>query len=70
MDKKFVICINNKGYEVSLERGKVYRVLEDEKGSHHNLIRVVDESGEDYLFPNKYFVPIKLPKEAEAALVA
>ena len=70
MDMKFVICINNKGYEVSLERGKVYRVLNDEKASQHNLTRVIDESGEDYLFPNEYFVPIKLPKEAEEALVA
>ena len=70
MELKFVICINNKGYEVSLERGKVYRVLDDEKASQHNLIRVVDESGEDYLFPKEYFVSIKLPKAAEEALVA
>jgi len=70
MDMIFVICINNKGYEVSLERGKVYRLLDDEKASQHNLIRVIDESGEDYLFPNEYFVPIKLPKAAEMALVA
>lgn len=69
MEANFVICINNKGYEVSLERGKVYRVLDDEKASQHNLIRVVDESGEDYLFPNEYFVPIKLPEAAEEALV-
>lgn len=68
MNNKFVICINNKGYEVSLERGKVYRVLDDDKGSQHNLIRVVDESGEDYLFPDEYFVPIKLPKAAKKAL--
>ncbi len=66
---EFVICINNEGYEVSLERGKVYRVLEDEKSCQHDLTRVVDESGEDYLFPNEYFVPIKLPKAAEEALV-
>lgn len=70
MDMIFVICINNKGYEVSLERGKVYRLLDDEKAAQHNLIRVIDESGEDYLFPNEYFVPIKLPKAAEIALVA
>lgn len=67
--KKFVICINNKGYEVSLERGKVYKVLDDEKTSKHNLTRVVDESGEDYLFPNEYFVSTKLPKAEEEALV-
>ncbi len=70
MVMKFVICIKNQGYEVSLERGKVYRVLDDEKASQHSLIRVIDESGEDYLFPAEYFVAIKLPKAAEKALVA
>ncbi len=70
MNVKFVMCINKKGYEVSLERGKVYKVLDDEKASQHKLTRVVDESGEDYLFPNEYFVPIKLPKAAKMALVA
>ena len=50
------MCIKNKGYERSLERGKVCRVLNDEKASQHNLIRVVDESGKDYLFPSEYFV--------------
>ncbi len=68
MENKFAICINNKGYEVSLERGKVYRVVDDEKGSKHNLIRVIDESGEDYLFPSEYFVTIRLPKAAKKAL--
>ncbi len=70
MATKFVICIKNEDYEVSLERGKVYRMIRDEKASKHNLIRVIDESGEDYLFPDEYFVPIKLPKVAEEALVA
>ena len=70
MDRKFVICINNNGYEVSLERGKVYRMLDDEKASQHHLTRIVDESGEDYLFPSEYFIAITLPKAAEEALVA
>lgn len=69
MKNKFVICINNKGYEVSLEKGKVYRVIDDVKALEHNLIRVVDESGEDYLFPIDFFAPIKLPKVAQEALL-
>ncbi len=70
MDKKFVICINNKGNEASLERGKVYQVISDDQATPHNLLRIMDESGEDYLFPNNYFVAIELPKIAQEALVA
>ena len=70
MDKKFVICINNKGNEASLERGKVYQVISDNQATQHNLLRIIDESGEDYLFPNNYFVAIELPKIAQEALVA
>jgi len=64
----FVICIKNDEYQASLEKGKVYKVLRDEQAIQHDLIRVVDESGESYLYPSHYFVPIKLPKAAEAAL--
>jgi hypothetical protein len=70
MVKKFVICINNKGHEVSLEKGKVYHVVEDESAAQNNLIRIIDESGEDYLFQSDCFVPIKLPKVVQEALVA
>jgi hypothetical protein len=48
---------------------KVYRVLDDAQASRHGLMRVVDESGEDYLYPEEYFVPIKLPQAAERALL-
>jgi len=50
-----VHCVDNRGYEASLERGKLYAVLPDRKASEHQLIRVVDESGEDYLFPTRMF---------------
>ena len=70
MEKKFVICISNKGNEASLEKGKVYQLIEDKSAAQHNLIRIVDESGEDYLFQNNYFVSIKLPKVVQKALVA
>ena len=57
----FVICVNNKGYLASLEQRKIYRFIRDAEAERHNMIRVIDESGEDYLFPAKYFVPVDLP---------
>ncbi len=70
MEYNFVICIQNKGYEVSLEKGKVYQVKEDTEAEKRKYIRLIDESGEDYLYPEEYFVSIQLPKAAEKALVA
>jgi hypothetical protein len=66
---RFAICVKNDEYPASLQRWKAYRVLPDEKGARHNLIRVIDESGEDYLFSASYFVPVELPQEAESALL-
>jgi len=60
----YVLCLRNRGYGASLEVRKVYRVVEDEGASSHGLIRVIDESGEDYLYPEKFFVPIDVPKTA------
>lgn len=68
MASSFVICIDNKGYEVSLERRKVYQVMQDEQEAAPNHIRVIDESGEDYLYPSAYFMAIDLPKPLEEAL--
>ena len=67
---QFAICVKNEEYPASLQLWKVYRVLPDEKGERHNMIRVVDESGEDYLFSASYFVPVELPQAAESALLA
>lgn len=58
---KFVICIHNSGCEVSLELRKLYLELPDAGANAHGQIRVVDESGEDYLYPSSFFVPIDLP---------
>lgn len=66
---QFVVCINNEGYPASLDLRKIYRILPDEKAAKHNLIRVVDESGEDYLYPERFFVPIQLPQAAEEAFL-
>jgi hypothetical protein len=53
-----------------LEKRKVYRVISDEKAEKDGYIRVIDESGEDYLYPSSYFVHIQLPQEAEQAIAA
>lgn len=67
---QFAICVNNENYPASLELWKVYRVLPDEKAARRNLIRVVDESGEDYLFSTSYFVPVELPEVVQAAYLS
>jgi hypothetical protein len=66
---RFVLCVRNKDYAASLEVRKVYRLLADEAAAKHGHIRVIDESGEDYLYPASYFVPIKLPQSAEKAVL-
>ncbi len=63
----FVICIRNTGSE-DLEVGKVYKVLADESAARDDYIRVIDESGQDYLYPMAYFVPVSLSEEAEKKL--
>jgi hypothetical protein len=62
----FVLCVENEGFEVSLEKRKVYRRLADEPTGDDGLVRVIDESGGDYLYPREFFVPIILPKAATA----
>jgi hypothetical protein len=62
--KRFVLCIRNEGYAASLEVKKVYPVLPDSSGEAHGLVRIVDESGEDYLYPEAYFVAIDVPAAA------
>ncbi len=65
---KFAICIKNDGYEVSLEIRKVYELLQDSVADSHGMLRVVDESGEDYLFPRDFFIPIDLPAPIQTQL--
>jgi hypothetical protein len=64
---KFAICIKNKGYPASLELRKIYRVLPDVHATEHQHIRVIDESGEDYLYQAEYFVLIELPQAVKKA---
>ena len=69
-ENRFAICVQNEGYPASLELWKVYRVLPDKKAAAHQLVRVIDESGEDYLYAEGWFVPIKLPPAAKEAILA
>lgn len=65
---KFAVCVNNAGYPASLELHKIYRILPDEDAELDD-IRVVDESGEDYLYPAGYFVLIELPQAVEKSFL-
>lgn len=68
--KQFVVCLKNEGYEASLERRKIYQTLPDSEAAKHQQIRVVDESGEDYLYPKKFFAPLELPQAIRRAVLA
>ncbi len=66
--ESYVLCVDNGGYPESLEGRKVYAVLPDERAATNDYVRVIDETGEDYLYPSKYFVPIQLPPEVAKIL--
>ena len=68
MKRHFLICINNNGYEASLEVRKVYESISDRQAGGHNQIRIIDESGEDYLYPANFFASIRLPSETKEKL--
>ena len=67
---RFVLCVKAGTYKASLEPRKVYRVVDDPVAEAKALLRVVDESGEDYLFPATLFVPIEVPQRAAPAFAA
>ena len=66
-NQRFALCIDNKDCE-DLEKRKIYQVLPDEEAEKEGYIRVIDESGEDYLYPQSYFILVQLPREAQEAL--
>jgi len=68
--KHFAVCLRNEGYEASLEKRKIYEVLRDVDAAKHDQIRVIDESGEDYLYPESFFAQIELPQPLRRALTA
>jgi len=65
-----VVCVSNKGYPASLERRKIYEAISDSDAGQHHLLRIIDESGESYLYPEKFFIPVKLPDATLKALTA
>ena len=65
----FAVCLKNKDYPASLELRKLYRIIPDTTAAKHNQVRIVDESGEDYLYPEDSFVPVRLPQAAGRALL-
>jgi hypothetical protein len=64
-DKHFGVCVRNSGYEGALELRKLYEVIEDPSAEEHNQVRVVDESGEDYLYSKSWFLPVELPRAVQ-----
>jgi hypothetical protein len=66
----FVLCLDNTDYEASLIVRKMYEVIPDPQAEKDDMLRVIDESGEDYLFEASRFISIELPAEVERALVA
>ncbi len=66
--RKFAVCVQNAGYEASLERNKIYAVLPDDEAERDGDLRVIDESGEDYLFSADRFVAIEVPAAVRASL--
>ena len=68
--KQLVVCVNNAGYAASLERRKIYLALRDPEAEKHGLLRIVDESGEDYLYPKTLFRSIALPQAVKKAVLA
>jgi hypothetical protein len=67
---RLVVCINNKGYPASLERRKIYVALRDQASEKHGFLRVIDESGDDYLYPRMFFRSIALPPAIKKAVLA
>jgi hypothetical protein len=68
--KQFVVCIRNDGYSASLEKRKIYVALRDPAAEKHGQLRVIDESGDDYIYPKIFFRAIALPQSLKKAVLA
>jgi hypothetical protein len=67
--KHFALCLDNSDYKASLIPGKVYRIIQDREAARDDLVRIVDESGEDYLYHKSYFAFVDFPKSVEKKLM-
>ena len=68
-EQRFAVCVENTDYQTSLESRKIYRTLPDNDAEAHGYVRVIDESGEDYLYPEAFFVPIEPSEKLRTALL-
>jgi hypothetical protein len=68
--KQLAVCVDNEGYPASLEKRKLYVVLPDPGAEKHGLVRVIDESGEDYLYPKAFFRSVALPQSVKRAVLS
>jgi hypothetical protein len=68
--RQLIVCLRNDGYEVSLERRKIYAAVPDADAARHGQVRLIDESGDDYLFSAKYFAPVEIPQAVRRAVLA
>jgi hypothetical protein len=68
--KQLVVCVSNEGYPASLEKRKIYVLLADSVAEKRGLLRIIDESGDDYLYPKAFFRPIALPWSVKKAVLA
>ena len=68
--RQFAVCVRNEGYEASLEKRKIYIALRDATSEKHGMLRIVDESGEDYLYPKAFFHSISLTQAEKRAVLA
>jgi hypothetical protein len=68
--KQLAVCVDNEGYPASLEKRKLYVVLPDPGAEKHGLVRVIDESGEDYLYPKAFFRSVALPRSVKRAVLS
>ena len=66
---RFVVCIENSGYPASLELHKIYRIIPDVDAARDRDVRIVDESGEDYLYPSEWFAAVALPQRVKSSLL-
>jgi hypothetical protein len=68
--RQLVVCVDNEGYPASLEKRKIYVALQDSAAEKRGLIRIIDESGDDYLYPRTFFRPIEVPQSVKRAILA
>jgi hypothetical protein len=69
MKQKFLLCIDNGGYESSLEMRKLYEKIVDKEAEYHNQVRIIDESGEDYLYPSQFFADVRLSTQIRERII-